>query len=182
MPLWPTQNLSPLTYAHTATNVAHWFERTGLAPISTSGAWTAANRIVYTPIVLPQNGVPYPRIYSGATVSGMYRLGVYADAGGRPGARVLYSYASLQAYTSRWESPGGTWPSAELQRGLVWAAAIFDSTSATVMRLAALTANGIGAVASVYYEDMTTLDLPAVATPIAASIVLNVPLMALTVY
>ena len=180
MPLWSRQRVEPILIQAT-TNAKLWFERTGIAPIITSAAWTTTNRIVYTPVIVPEAiGQLTPYIYSGPTLSGLYRLGVYADDSGKPGAILSKSGAALQLYTSRWETANSWDVRQTVPRGLAWLAVVFDNTTATLFRLAALTANGHGPIAGIYYEDAATFDLPDVATPVVADIVLNVPLQAVT--
>lgn len=180
MPLWPRQRFGPV-FEEAVTNASLWYERIGTAPIVTSAAWTTANRIVYTPVIVPEavwQLTPY--IYSGPIVSGLYILGVYADDGGVPGKLLNRSAATLQIYTSRWETATQWELRGSVPKGLAWLALIFDNTTATLFRLAALTANGHGSVAGIYYEDAVSFALPDVATPVVADIVLNVPLQVAT--
>lgn len=180
MPLWPVQQLPPV-FEEAVSNAVLWFERTGVAPIVTSATWTVANRVVYTPVFLPRSGRLAPSIYSGPTVSGLYRVGVYADDGGQPGECLLRSAITLQDDASHWETYSAAERAEVVSRGLAWLALIVDNITATHFRLAALTANRLGEVAGIYYEDMASLELPDQATPVEANIALNVPLMVATI-
>lgn len=191
MPLWPVQK--PLPSMHTNPNTAHWHEVTGLAPLMTSGAWTAANRIVYTPVVMRDVWAGGIAIYNGASVSGLGVLGIYAmGPDGKPGAAMLRLAPYAQEGPSVFQSPFGARrvrnepfelsPSGwTLPAGTYWLAAAFDNTTAEVIRLAALTANRLGEIANIYYEESASLELPDTATPLAASLTLNVPVMSLLV-
>lgn len=180
MPLWPVQQLPPV-FEEAVSNADLWFERTGVAPIVTSAAWTFANRVVYTPMRLSRSGVLSPYIYSGPTVSGFYRVGVYADDDGRPGECLFKSAITLQDDASHWETYSTAERTRVVPRGLAWLALIADNVVATHFRLAALTADRLGEIAGIYYEDMASLELPDQATPVEANIALNVPLMVATI-
>lgn len=179
MPLWPKQQREDNYRDYYITNVELWYEKTLTPPILTSGVWSLANRIVYTPVKLPRASQWFPAIQHGAVVSGLYIVGIYGDDTGKPGTRLFQTPIGAQGTASRWAAPlvidglyGGN--------GLYWLAAAFDNTTAEVIRIATLAAGGIGQVANIYYEDRATLELPATATPLLASIALgSVPVMSI---
>lgn len=182
MPLWPKQQREDGYWDETVTNVELWYEKTQTPPLLTSGVWSLANRVVYTPVIVPRVprfGFPwYPRIWHGSTLSGVYILGIYDDADGVPGARRSQTAVGVQSIVSVWGCPYIS-DGAYLGGGLYWLASAFDNTTAQVTRIATLAANGVGQFASIFYEDRATLELPETATPLLATIALgSVPVMA----
>lgn len=183
MPLWPRQTNE--ICGRSLANTRLWYEKTGIAPILSSGTWTLANRIVYTPIMIPRIHSWQVAICQGSVNSGLFRLGVYADNDGQPGERVFMTNRAAPAVTNDFEfPPGDTIPGIgkNFGGGLYWLAAVFDNTTSAVLRLVALAASGVGpsgAQAGVFYQDMAAFDpLPEEATPLVAiNIALNVPVM-----
>jgi hypothetical protein len=137
----------------------------GAAPAS--GAFPSANTAYYTPLYVPQVA-PVRRLFwvNGSTVSESYNVdvGIYSDAGGKPGTRLVSSGSTAQGTASVAQFVDVA--DIALAPGLYWLAITCSSTLATFFR----TTTGTGALDTIFgFEEASALPLPATATPVELS-------------
>lgn len=154
------------------TRLIGWWDY-GFSSAPSSGTWEAgggANRAVYVPIVIPSVCV-VRRVWwvNGSSVSATYNIdvGVYADAGGIPGAKLVSSGSTAQGTASNVQFADVT--DTTLSPNLYWLAIACSSASATFFR------NNSSAAwnASVRFMQETAFALPATATPVESDATLT---------
>ena len=135
---------------------------TQYATLPASAVWMTANTAVYVPIVVPVTCV-IRRLWwaNGATVNASYNLdcGVYADAGYKPGVKLIATGSTAQGTASEVQFVDVT--DTTLAPGRYWLALSCSSVSATVFRGNV----GVGRDATLYFTEASALPLPATATP-----------------
>lgn len=175
MPSWPLLKEPPPSYQLGLSNTEMW-RSLGNVALLTAATWSANNLGIYTPIYSPQRtSLVAMGILNGAAVSGNVDLGIYAaDAEGKPGARLWHSTSTPHAGTTVFQRitiAGGL----EVG-GLFYLAASFDNTTAQVGRLAAIAA-GSGFCQGAIFTEAAAFPLPVNATPSAAIVTANVPIL-----
>lgn len=126
-----------------------------------SATFESANRAVYVPVlILAQVVVRRMWWANGATVSASYNIdaGIYADAGYKPGAKLVSSGSTAQGTASQVQFVDVT--DATLAPGRYWLAMACSSSSATFMRAILNAAFD----ASLRFEEAEALPLPSTAT------------------
>lgn len=177
MPSWP--DIRQHVPFMSVLNTENWFEETATPPLMSSGTWTTANLAVYCPIYLPKTlRLVTIACFNGAAVSGNIDLGLYVpDSEGKPGAKLVTMGLTAQAGTNVFQA-SGPW-TAYYAKGLMYVAMLMNNTTGAVIRLAALTTNGLGvAMGGIFTEAVGANPLPAVATPSATPVAVNVPILA----
>jgi hypothetical protein len=156
----------------------NWRARAGIAPLMSSGTWSSANLAVYAPIILPiPTRIGWLFGLNGATVSGNRDMGIYLpDAEGKPGSALFRFGSVAQAFASQAQIHQIPSPFVWAE-GLIYVAMAMDNTTGTVIRLAALTTAGSGAALGGIFTQAAAFPLPATATPSAAGVAVNVPVM-----
>jgi len=133
-----------------------------------SGTWESANRAVYFAILVPSQ-VTVRRVWwaNGSSVSASYNIdaGVYADAGAKPGARLVSCGSTAQGTASSVQFASVT--STVIAPGRYWIAIACSSTSATFLR--STTVASLATDAAARFEEASALPLPATATPVESS-------------
>jgi hypothetical protein len=130
---------------------------------ASSAAWTVANGAFYFPLAIQRTMVAR-RLWwaNGATVSASYNVdvGLYLDAGQKPGARLVSSGSTAQgtASTLQFVDIADT----AVPAGVVWLGMACSSTSATFFRTSLA---GGAADAALGFQEASALPLPATATP-----------------
>lgn len=176
MPSWPSL-LSPAPDEAQAISNAEVWRALGNVALMTSAVWSANNLAVYAPIYV-RRPVKLSKvgIFNGAAASGNFDVGVYApDAEGKPGARLWNAGSFGQAGVTQIQTraiAGGLWIS-----GLLYLAAVFDNTTAQVIRLVA-SASGSGFCLGSIFTQAAAFPLPANATPNAGIVAAAVPYLA----
>jgi len=132
-----------------------------------STAWESANRAVYHPVIIPCTVVA-KRLWwaNGSTVSASYNLdvGLYRDAGYRPGAKIISSGSTAQGTASTIQFVDIT--DTALAPGIVWLALSCSSTSATVFRTSF---SVVARTLHIKYQEASAVPLPTTATPAEAA-------------
>jgi hypothetical protein len=156
--------VSPLTLG--LSNYAH--ERV-LAAGATSGTFETSNWAAYMPVLVP-TGCIIRRLWwaNGATVSASYNVdvGVYGDAGYKPGVRLISTGSTAQGTASQVQFVDVT--DTALAPGRYWLAITCSSSSATVLR-ATLPSGGPIDAAIRFQQSLAAHPLPATATPVESS-------------
>jgi hypothetical protein len=102
---------------------------------------------------------------NGATVNASYNVdcGIYADAGKKPGVRLVSSGSTAQGTASEVQFVNVT--DTTLMPGLIWLALVCSSTSATLFRVAG------SAIYDALFrmQEAAALPLPATATPVEST-------------
>lgn len=136
---------------------------TGFNPAS--GAWESANRAVYAPIVVPQQTV-LKRFWwtNGATVGTAYSIeaGLYADAAGAPGAKIVTTGSVTQGTANRIQFADVT--DTVVAPGRYWLYLSCSSTSATIHRNTNLSV-GVTKLIRFEQDSVGPGSAPATATP-----------------
>lgn len=131
-----------------------------------SGAWEAANRAVYFPLIVPAPCV-IRRLWwvNGASVSASYTIdcGLYADAGYKPGARIVSTGDTAQGTATNVQFVDVA--DTAIAPGRYWLALACSATGATFFRGAATGLAPLGADAAMRMNQSTARPLPATATP-----------------
>jgi len=134
---------------------------TGTAP--SGAAWYSANGAIYMPILVPATCVAR-RLWwvNSSTVSASYNLdcGIYADAGGKPGVKLVSTGSTAQGTASEVQFADIT--DTTLTPGVHWLALSCSSTSATLFRWSPADASRNAALK---FEEASAVPLPATATP-----------------
>lgn len=148
----------------------------GLTPIPpgvgmstpSSAVFESANRAVYIPLRITAVCV-VRRLWwaNGSTVSASYNVdvGIYADAGYKPGAKLIATGSTAQGTATEVQFVDVT--DTTLAPGRYWLAIACSSASATFLR-ATVGASGY-MDAAWRFEEASALPLPATATPVEAS-------------
>lgn len=165
---WPR----PVPVNFRANTIYPWFTLSGKDITDSSGAWAAANRIVYCPIWLETpirtNGI---YIVNGSSVAATWiiQIAVYeADSEGKPAGLIQKCLPSVQSGAEDSQLHPFVADQSQyilLGPGLYFIAVILSSTSGTVWRAADITADGLGPACGVYTEDASDTVLPDTATP-----------------
>jgi hypothetical protein len=128
---------------------------------SASGVFEAANRAVYLPILVPTTCV-VRRLWwaNGATVSASYNVdvGIYLDAGYKPGTRLLSTGSTAQGTASQVQFVDVT--HTPLAPGRYWLAIACSSGSATFFRITPTYGDEM-----LRFQQATAMALPSSATP-----------------
>lgn len=131
-----------------------------------SATFETANRAVYYPLLIP-TVCTARRVWwaNGSTVSASYNVdcGIYADAGRKPGAKLVSSGSTAQGTASQVQFVDVT--DTVLAPGLYWVALACSSASATFFTRSGST----GYDAIIRFQEATAIPLPSTATPVEAS-------------
>lgn len=131
-----------------------------------SATWPAADAAHFYPILIPFACV-VRRVWwaNGATVSASYNIdcGIYADAGYKPGAKIVSSGSTAQGTAANVQFADVT--DTALAPGLYWLALVCSSASATIQRISTNT----NADAAFKFVQTSALPLPATASPVEST-------------
>jgi hypothetical protein len=134
--------------------------------VPSSGSYESANAAVYMPLLLPF-GLVVRRLWwvNGSTVSASYSIdcGIYADAGGIPGSKLISTGSTAQGTASEVQLVDVA--DTSLAPGRYWMAIACSSASATLLR--SLSNSAWDAV--LRFEETSALPLPATATPVEST-------------
>lgn len=131
-----------------------------------SGAYEIANRAIYYPLIVPSACVARRMWWvNGSTVNASYNIdvGIYADAGYKPGVKLVSTGSTAQGTASQVQFVDVT--DTTLAPGRYWLAIVCSTVSATVFRVTV--AANIDAL--LRFEEASALPLPATATPVESS-------------
>jgi hypothetical protein len=154
--VWAGSIIPPMVSAFTPCGVLN-------SPASNpaSGAFESANRAIYMPVLVPV-ACAAQRLWwaNGSAVSAAYNVdcGIYADAGFKPGARLVSTGSTAQGTANQVQFVDIT--DLHLVPGLYWIALACSSVSASFFRLSyPQVAKGMR------LQQASALPLPATATP-----------------
>jgi len=178
MPGWPDRpRFSPSV---SICNAENWYRETGVLTLWTGAAWSTANLAVYTPIYVPKPmSLTQLGVFHGGVVSGNIDVGIFLpDSEGKPGARLVSKGSTAQAGINSLvlHNTADVWVD-----GLVYLACALDNNTGQLMRLVALAADGSGPNEGSIFTQAAAFPLPANATPNAAGVAANIPVMIATV-
>jgi len=131
-----------------------------------SAGFESSNRAAYFPILLPTTCVARRMWWAnGATVNATYHIdvGIYADAGYKPGARLVSTGQTDQGTASELQFVDIT--DLTLAPSLYWLAISSTSSSATIYRSSAV----VGLYRALRMQEAAANPLPATATPVQAT-------------
>lgn len=177
LPWVPDEAHAPMNPITTA---EWWLARSGKPLLFTQGAWASANQAVYVPIqVRGRMDVDHIGWVKGTTASGNYDVGVYApDSEGKPGVRLFSTGAQANSAFLNPEVESvilGT--PLTLVRGLYYLALAISNTTQTIVRAYAGTTAGGALIMGGVFTQAAALPLPATATPSAAFVACQVPIL-----
>lgn len=154
--------IGPYTFLHSA--IADERVLTG---VPASGAYASANRAFYYPVRV-FSGCVVRRVWwvNGPTVTGgaTIEVGVYADAGYKPGAKLI-SGSATQGTATQVQLVDVT--DTTLAPGVCWVAIVSSSATDTTLRRLILSPTSIDA--PLLFEQASASPLPSTATPVVAS-------------
>lgn len=167
MPLWPNRQVRRMQYTAEGitTTGEYWRRMTGIPATLADLTWPTALQLVFCPVFSPIAQSGGVRWVNGAAVGGLIRGGIYLpDSEGKPGALFWKSDPTPQSQANFLPAPSFNW---NYRAGLMYIAFTCANNTSKFISVANITTDGKNILAGVFTQQLTSLDLPAVATPVA---------------